>query len=70
MANDVDLSKGRMSHEYGRTKQALSPKNNTVRRLASSSLPSQALVGLRLGQSKDLSAGFGWPLYQQSTSIR
>ena len=33
MANDVDLSKGRMSHEYGRAKQALSLKNNTRRPL-------------------------------------
>jgi hypothetical protein len=33
MANDVDLSKGRVSHEYGRTKQALSLKNNTARPL-------------------------------------
>jgi hypothetical protein len=33
MADDVDLSKGRMSYEYGRTKQALSFKNNTARPL-------------------------------------
>jgi hypothetical protein len=33
MANDVDLSKGRMSHEYGPAKQALSLKNNTARPL-------------------------------------
>ena len=33
MANDVDLGRGRISREYGRTKQALSLKNNTARPL-------------------------------------
>jgi hypothetical protein len=33
MANDVDRRKGRMSREYGRTRQALSLKNNTARPL-------------------------------------
>jgi hypothetical protein len=33
IAADVDLSKGRIIHEYGRTKQALSLKNNTARPL-------------------------------------
>jgi hypothetical protein len=33
MADDIDLSKGHMSHEYGRTRQALSLKNNTARPL-------------------------------------
>jgi hypothetical protein len=31
MAKDIDLSKGGMSREYGRTKQALSLKNNAAR---------------------------------------
>jgi hypothetical protein len=30
MANDFDLSKGRLSYEYGRTRQSLSLKNNTA----------------------------------------
>ena len=33
IANDVDLSKGDISREYGRTKQALSLRNNTARPL-------------------------------------
>jgi hypothetical protein len=65
MANDVDLSKGRMSHEYGRTKQALSLKNNTARPL-SEFFRGDELVGKGIASFRNVLPG--QTAYDEATS--